>query len=264
MLFVFNPDHAESCTYISVEGARLKRTLAKPLEDGQTKFPSVLLLHGASTAQGRGRVIFDRFQDVLAESGFASLAYDERGVGESTGEFCDATLANRLVAARCALMILSNLDYVDSNRLAVLGVSMGGHIAARLVGRNPDQMKVGALVLVNAAAYGPDAEDKRLKPFTEFTEAIRQPENWRNSLAFEDLAQFPGPVMVADSEFDDVIPDQVRQSYKRIIPNLDRQRILPGIRHAFLSAEDGRSEVARNILYQETVEFLNDVYCPAC
>lgn len=249
---VNNPEQIEG--FFNSEGLSLKYSIVTPDTLPASPHAAALILHGASTAAGRGRVLFEELQRKLADIGFASFAYDTRGVGESEGEFYDSTLANRLVDAGNAYDFFVGNPYIDEQRLAVLGLSMGGHVAARLVGAHPERYK--SLILINAAAYGPQAEDKRLKPYTEFTDAIRQNFNWQNSLAFGDLLRFRGPVMAVDSELDEVIPQDVKGRYRLSTASLERHVVLPGIKHAFFSGTDDSAARAREQFYGEAASFL--------
>lgn len=247
---MFNSEFSEG--YFPSNNLQLKYTFCLPVSTQNEICPGVLLIHGATAARGKGRVIFRDLQQLLSQEGFASLAYDTRGVGESEGEFCESTLVNRLVDAENAQRFLMHNQSIDVKRLAALGLSMGGHIIARLVGLHPEQFK--EVVLVNAAAYGPQAEDKKLKPYTEFTDTIRQNSNWQNSHAFVDLLKFRGIVVTADSECDEVIPQDVKDRYRLSIARLDRRITLPGIKHAFFSATDPLSIGARALLYNEAID----------
>lgn len=119
----------------------LNYRFVRPLKE-RDDTPAVLFLHGAASPKGRGRVLFEVFQDFLAGNGISSLAYDTRGVGESEGEYTDSTLDNRLADAEAAYGRLIKQTEVDVKRLAILGLSMGGH---------PEWFK--AVILVNPAAY---------------------------------------------------------------------------------------------------------------
>lgn len=252
---VISPEKIEG--FFSSEGTPLRYCLISPDTLPNRPHAAVLLLHGASTAAGRGRILFEELQLKLAQAGFASFAFDTRGVGESEGDFHDSTLAKRSTDAKNAYSFLINNSFVDSQRLAVLGLSMGGHIAARLVGQHPKLYR--ALILANPAAYGPQAEDKRLKPYTEFTDAIGKNFNWNNSLAFEDLLKFKGPVLAVDSQLDDVIPPDVKERYRLATTDLRKHVILPGIKHVFFSGTDEASAKARELFYQEAATFLKEV-----
>ncbi|MBI3290009.1 alpha/beta fold hydrolase [Candidatus Microgenomates bacterium] len=244
--------------FFTSEGLFLKYTVFKPtIISSSDSRPGILLLHGSSTAAGRGRTLFEGLQIELSKAGFASFAYDTRGVGESGGQFHDSTLINRFIDAQNAYEFLVGQEFVDKEKLIILGVSMGGHVAARFVGAYPDRFR--GVILVNPAAYGLHTEDKRLRPYTEFTDAIAQDLNWRNSLAFSGLSAFQGPIMIADSEFDDVIPGDVKELYGLSANYLEKRLILPEIKHLFFSGTDEASAKARELFYSEATSFIRQL-----
>lgn len=67
--------------------------------------------------------------DYLSSRGVAVLRYDERGVGESTGVFAEATTIELKTDASAALDFLRKQDFVDSRKLGVIGHSEGGLIS---------------------------------------------------------------------------------------------------------------------------------------
>jgi len=69
-------------TVIANEGANLAATISYP--PGKGRFPGVVLVHGSGRMT---RSQLDRLKDQLVAGGLAVLAYDKRGVGESTGEY---------------------------------------------------------------------------------------------------------------------------------------------------------------------------------
>ena len=69
----------------------------------------------------------------MAEQGFAALAFDWRGHGESAGNLDDHTLDD--VAA--ALAYLSRRPEVDKNRLCIRATSMGAYMALLAAAATP-------------------------------------------------------------------------------------------------------------------------------
>ena len=163
-------------------------------------------------------------------------------------------MGKRKVDVENAVEFLAGSKQLDPDKMVLFGLSMGGHVVARLVGANPDRFE--AVILVNPAAYGLVAEDKKLKPSTEFTDAIRESDSWKDSGAFDDLSKFEGPTLIADSQFDDVIPAEVKEKYRASAQKLEKHMTLPGIKHAFFSANDEECVAARNTLYNEVIDFL--------
>lgn len=250
---MFDRANPEIGFFIS-DGNKLAHQINRPTDaDGKT--PGVLLLHGSSSALGKGRVLFETFQAQLADNGFTSMAYDSRGIGDSEGEYFDSTLDNRLRDAEAAYQRFLAEDLLDMSKISLVGVSMGGHIAARLAGKHPEWFR--NIVFANPAAYSPEAEDKRLKPYTEFTDTIRPENSWANSLAFTSLARFPGNSLLIRSELDNVVPAEVIERYILAATGRITKVVIPNMPHIFLSGTDAASEAARQFFYQKTINFLN-------
>ena len=122
---------------VSVEvepGVTLEGTFVRP--EGTGPFPAVVFLSG-SGAQDRDEALaghrpFAVIADALARAGVASLRADDRGVGGSTGDFGESTLATHLADGRALLGAAR--DRADVAAVGVLGHSEGGLTALRLAG----------------------------------------------------------------------------------------------------------------------------------
>jgi dipeptidyl aminopeptidase/acylaminoacyl peptidase len=92
--------------------------------------PCVIMSHGMEGSKDgtKWQVLTAKLNDV----GIASLRFNYRGCGEgedqSEGEFEDSTLSNRVQDFRSALAFVEG-SAVDSNRLGVIGSSLGGVVA---------------------------------------------------------------------------------------------------------------------------------------
>lgn len=113
------------------EGYALKGTITKPL--GQGPFPAVVLVSG-SGPQNRDSEIFGHkpfwvLADFLTRKGIVVLRYDERGVGASEGTFKGATSSDFANDSRAALARVQGYEFVQKNKIGILGHSEGGLIA---------------------------------------------------------------------------------------------------------------------------------------
>ncbi|MFC0042208.1 alpha/beta hydrolase family protein [Actinomadura rayongensis] len=109
--------------------------LTRPNGDGPA--PAVLLLHGTASHRDEVGGMFARLASALAASGVASLRIDFAGCGASTRPQTDLTVTGELSDARLAYRWLRGRDDIDADRVAVLGFSQGGMIAALLAGAEP-------------------------------------------------------------------------------------------------------------------------------
>ena len=108
-------------------------TLTVPAGDGP--FPAVVLISGSGPSDrdeslpGVALKPFARLAEELAAEGVATLRYDDRGVGKSTGDFLSATSFDFADDARAALEHLAASEKIDAGRIGFLGHSEGGMIA---------------------------------------------------------------------------------------------------------------------------------------
>lgn len=106
------------------------------LPQGEGKFPAVILVSG-SGAQNRdeelmGHKPFLLISDYLTRRGIAVLRYDDRGVGESQGNYAASTVEDFATDASAALNYLKSRKEVDAAKTGIIGHSEGGMIAFML------------------------------------------------------------------------------------------------------------------------------------
>lgn len=117
-------------------GAVLSGTLTWPEGyDGKKPVPVVIMVSG-SGLQNRDEEVFGHkpflvLADRLARNGIASLRYDDRGTGKSTGDASKATTSDFMKDAAAGLELLRSMDRKFS-RVGVIGHSEGGLIAFML------------------------------------------------------------------------------------------------------------------------------------
>ncbi|UCS92914.1 alpha/beta fold hydrolase [Echinicola marina] len=127
----FDYDVIETSFQNMKAGIKLKGTITKP--KGMGPFPAVVLVSGSGQQDRNGEVFghkpFWVIADYLTRKGIAVLRYDERGTGESEGEFAEANSFDFEKDAEVALHHLKKFPFVDQLRSGVVGHSEGGMIA---------------------------------------------------------------------------------------------------------------------------------------
>lgn len=116
------------------EGVLLSGTLTYPVnfETYKNRSVPVVLMVTGSGGQNRDEEVFDHkpflvIADFLARNGVASLRYDDRGVGKSTGPTKNTTTVNNLSDAEAGITYLRKQK--KFGKVGVLGHSEGGTIA---------------------------------------------------------------------------------------------------------------------------------------
>jgi pimeloyl-ACP methyl ester carboxylesterase len=134
------PYRAEDVTFDNGP-VTLAGTLTLPPSNGP--FPAVVLI-SVSGANDRDESLmpvapmqpFRLLADVLTRQGLAVLRYDDRGTGESTGVFEDASRADLMSDAVAAFAYLRARE--DISHVGLLGHSEGGLIAAMIAAERSD------------------------------------------------------------------------------------------------------------------------------
>jgi dipeptidyl aminopeptidase/acylaminoacyl peptidase len=96
---------------------------------GEGPHPAIVLIDGSGETDRRN---MRDFSVALAQAGFVTLAYDKRGVGESTGD-ADAwyyfSIDDLAADAAAGVDFLAQRDEVAKDRIGLLGISQGGWVA---------------------------------------------------------------------------------------------------------------------------------------
>lgn len=115
--------------------------------------PTVLFLHSFPL----DRAMWSGQLDALSRAGFRAIALDFPGFGETPLAHCSPPDLDAYVSS-----VLALLDTLHVERPLIVGLSLGGYVALRLVAQHPD--RVGALVLADthAGADSPTARASRV------------------------------------------------------------------------------------------------------
>ena len=134
----------ERISYYS-DGLKLSGILSTPDNSQGSHFPGVVLVPGfMSTADA----FFPGFADELNKGGFVSLTMDFRGFGESEGVRGEVIPYLQIYDASNAISYLQSRPEVNPDKIAILGVSLGGGEVAYIAARDRRVKAVASMVLV--------------------------------------------------------------------------------------------------------------------
>ncbi|HUJ09000.1 MAG TPA: alpha/beta fold hydrolase [Verrucomicrobiae bacterium] len=234
--------------------------------EGRGRFSAALLLHGFTGTKVESHRLFVKVSRALAQHGIASLRFDYRGSGDSAGDFEDMTIRSEIADALEAIRFLARHKQVNSRRLAVIGLSMGGAVAAHVVAREKNRVK--SLVLIAPVAEGAGILDELSTPEAVSSLAetgitdhegnlvgmtfIRQ---FAEMKPLREVVKCPCPVLIVHGGRDETVPvhhadlyERTLQSHKRVVKKV----IIPGADHTF------NRHVWESRVITETVDWLGE------
>src|SRR5688572_10197161 len=121
---------------IESSGLDLSGTVCLPEQEG--RFPLVLMIHGTGPLDrdenmpGQQLNVFNAIAHCLVEEGIASLRYDKRGCGKSSGDYYRAGHFDLINDAIHWFDFLKESDFCDPDRIFLLGHSEGSIIAPQV------------------------------------------------------------------------------------------------------------------------------------
>jgi len=132
-----------------------------------TKPPVVILISG-SGPQDRDETFashkpFLVLSDYLTRNGIAVLRYDDRGYGESTGDFSTGTTADFAEDVLSAIEFLKKRTDIDSNKIGLVGHSEGAIIAPMVANQSN-----GVSYIVMLAGTGTTGKEVSLRQTLDF------------------------------------------------------------------------------------------------
>ncbi len=223
------------------QGQTLRGMLHLPEGDGT--HPGVVFFHGFGGNHIEPHAIFTKAARALAREGFAVLRFDFRGSGDSDGEFGEISLQDEISDALEAVGFLESREEVDPGRLAVLGLSLGGLIAAYTASERTDLKAVvlwsavanlGELFLASATAE----QFERLTTcgYADGGGLALNPLFVEQALSLDPLravSAYTGPVLVIHGTRDESVPCEHADRYASVLGERAELHLVEGSDHTY-------------------------------
>lgn len=232
---------AERFVQFTVHGQTVYGMLHAPEETA--KAPAVAMCHGFTGNRIETHRLFVKMARCLAANGIAALRFDFRGSGESEGDFEQVTVSGEIDDALAALAFLRQQPEVDDNRIGLIGLSLGGCVAACAAARD---RRVKALALWAAVA---DLQEVFADRWGELVQQALETQGWfdyggwKISKAFYDDAlqvdplreglRYDGAALIVHGTNDEVVPVDHAHRYHAAFRYTKRLHLIEGADHTF-------------------------------
>lgn len=225
-LDALQPYYAESVVSIDVDEQEeipahaVPGTLCVPAVTEGKRLPAVVMLHGTGSNRDEAGSGYKIAAPIMAENGVVTLRIDFMGNGDSTADYKDYNYTSANLDAKAAADYLASLDYVDADKIAVLGWSQGGTNALLAAKAYPETFKAvvtwsGALDLTTMfedfdAAYETAKTDGGFEMEFDWRDSLQVGERWFKEVKETDMAEaitgLEAPVLAINGDLDDTVP----------------------------------------------------------
>lgn len=223
------------------------------------KVPMVIICHGLTAS--RNEPLLNGVAMSAQKAGMASVKFDFNGHGGSDGSFSNHNLLNEEEDLEKIYEWVKGLDYVDAQRIAVLGHSQGGAVVSLFAGRHTE---LGGLILCAPATLElqnmpwerigdqmPLAFQEKLPDSIMFAPGHYLGKSYILAVKDTDiageLANYRGPVCILHGDRDSMIPVSHAKAIHAILPQSELH-VLPGLEHGFQPDEQQAIDAAADFL----------------
>ncbi|WP_235905397.1 alpha/beta hydrolase family protein [Actinomyces marmotae] len=226
---------------LAVDGQRLGGAAYLPAGPNGRPLPGprplVVCCHGMDGSWMRVAPIARR----LASRGAIAACPDFRGGGggDNGGDPMAMTPLTELADLLAVIDAVTAWPEADSSRIALLGLSLGGAVAALAAARRPTQ--IGALVLWYPALQPGAGLRARFRSLAEVPDRFEHRGSHLSRAyardawgidAVAELARFPRPILLIHGDRDESVPLALSQRAERELRDAEL-RVIPGAGHGF-------------------------------
>ncbi len=221
-------------------------TLTAPGDVEGKKLPAVVMLHGTGSNRDEAGNGYAMAAPAMATSDIVTLRIDFMGNGESEADYTDYNYTSANLDAKAAADYLAGLDYVDPDKIAVMGWSQGGTNALLAAAEYPETFKAvitwsGALDLTTmfdsfSKAYNTAKRSGSYEMTFDWRDPLQVGERWFKEVQETDVLRaiknLKAPVLAINGDKDDVVPMDNAAAIAEAVKN-GRSYIVEGADHTY-------------------------------
>lgn len=174
-------------------------------------FPTVLMFHGFTGEHIVSTFKFPRLSRRLVEKGIATVRFDFRGSGDSEGEFSEMSPLTELRDAEEVYSFVRSREWC-SDRLGVIGYSLGGMVGSLFAGRHPEieALLLWSPVIMNQEFF--NRKDYTFESAEDYKDVLGLKlgsiffDDGRSVDASEELKSYDGDLLIVHGSDDESVP----------------------------------------------------------
>jgi len=240
---------------------RLRGMLHVP-ENIKDKVPIVIIFHGLFGNKMGPHFIFVKLSRLLERAGIASIRFDFAGSGESDGKFIDMTMGTELKDASNILNYVRTLEFVDNDKIGIVGLSMGGAIASMLAGNRKSDVKTMCLwapagnmdeIILGKKYIGGNYEGFRQNSYLDVEGLLVGKgfvDNAKDIRIYEKATEYDKKSLIIHGSKDEEVLLSASQKYTDLWGESSQLKVINGANHTF-----DKSEWAKQVI-EHTLEFI--------
>lgn len=237
--------------YVELKGENgILRGMMHIPDDGQDKYPMVVMFHGFCDDRNEINFVHTELSRRLCKEGIASVRFDFYGSGESDGEFREVTVSKEVNDGIAIIDYVRSLDFVNNDRVAIHGLSLGGCVASMVAGIKQEEICALSLwcpapdLIYNLQSSKTlcrqDVSDIEELGYADVEGLYFSVDFYRDALTLDPYkvaSNYKGPVNLVHGDKDITASVNCSYEYKKIFKERANLLIVKGAEHRFLSFE---------------------------
>lgn len=201
------------------------------------KLPLVICAHGLGGSYQSNAA----YAEQLASHGIAAYCFDFRGGGgsRSDGDTTEMSVMTEVSDLEAVMEAAQGWDFVDENKIALLGTSQGGIVSAITAARHTD--RVLGLVLMYPAFLVGDAVHEQFDSLDDVPDRFQfiwitagRPyvEDMWDYDVYEEIGDYTGKVLLLHGSADSIVPIAYSDRAEKVYEDVD-YHVIDGAGHGF-------------------------------
>lgn len=234
--FLESYDYRQQEIELDNQGQRIYGIAYIP-DTGVKQVPLVICAHGLGASYRSNAA----YAEQLASHGLAAYCFDFRGGGgsRSDGDTAEMSVMTEVSDLEVIVNAASKWDFVDENKIVLLGTSQGGIVSAITAARQTD--KISGLVLMYPAFLVSDAVHEQFDSLEDVPDNYRfnwitagrpYAEDMWNYDVYEEIGNYTEKVLLMHGSADSIVPlsysDRAAETYEDV-----EYYIIDGTGHGF-------------------------------